>query len=220
MKLFKQVIRAFNEKKINHSEAEPLEVYFDVLHDLMWQHCLDYGRRSSSLGEKTLKEVYRETSEYLQQRFQDQDIDIKEIHIENSEPVIEKFVSAFIFVFQRRMAKRIKQQIQCFELIEELLEEFEKHGIREPDPDIREWIKHQERIGKILHRENVSKTGQLALEFILAKLNTCMRDIIEEDMDKTQETINGRRISQVKHLLNKKRITNRKALEEILLLDN
>jgi hypothetical protein len=218
MKLFKQVYRAFNEKKINH--REPLEVYFDVLHDQLWQHCLDYGKRSSSLGEEALKEVYRETSEYLQQRFQDQDIDIKEIHIENSEPVIEKFVSAFIFIFQRRMVKRIKQQNQCFELIEEILEEFEKHGIREPDLDIRELTKYQGRIGKILQQEKVSKTGQLALEFILAKLSTCMQDIIDDDMDKIQETVNGSRISQVKYLLNKKRITNRKALEEILLLNN
>jgi hypothetical protein len=218
MKLYRQVYQAFNEKKINH--REPLEVYFDVLHDLLWQHCLDYGKRSSSLGEEALREVYRETSEYLQQRFQKQDIDIKEIHIENSESVIEKFVSAFIFIFQRRMVKRIKQQNQCFELIEELLEEFEKHGIREPDPDIRELTKPQGPIGKILQQENVSKTGQLALEFILAKLNTCIEDLIEDDMDKTQEAFNGSRISQVKHLLNKKRITNRKALEEILLLDN
>ncbi len=216
MKLFKQVYQAFNQKKINH--REPLEVYFDVLHDLLWQHCLDYGKRSSSLGEEALREVYRETSEYLQQRFQKQDIDIKEIHIENSQSVIEKFVSAFIFIFQRRMVKRIKQQNQCFELIEELLEEFEKHGIREPD--IRELIKHQGPIGKILRRENVSKTGQLALEFILEKLNACMQDIIDDDMDKTREVVNGSRISQVKHLLNKKRITNRKALEEILLLNN
>ena len=218
MKLFKQVYQAFNQKKINH--GEPLEVYFDVLHDLLWQHCLDYGKRSSALGEEVLKEVYRETSESLQQQFRDQDIDIKEIHIENSEPVIEKFVSAFIFIFQRRIVKRIKQQNHCFELIEELLEEFEKHGVLEPDLDIRELTQHQGSIGKMLHQENVSKTGLLALEFILAKLNTCIKDLMDDDMDKTQEAVNGRRISQVKRLLNKKRITNRKALEEILLLDN
>lgn len=218
MKLFKQVYRVFNEKKINQREL--LEEYFDVLHDLLWQHCLGYGKRSSSLDEETLKELYRETSQYLQQRFQEQNIDIKEIPIENSKPVIEKFVSAFIFIFQRRMVKRIKQQNQCIELIEELLEEFEKHGIREPDPDIREWKKQRERIGRMLRQESVSKTSQLTLEFILEKLNTCMKDIIDEDMDKTQEAVNGSRISQVKHLLNKKRITNRKALEEILLLDN
>lgn len=215
MKLYRQVYQAFNQKKINH--REPLEVYFDVLHDLLWQHCLDYGKRSSSLGEETLKEVYRETSEYLQQRFQKQDIDIKEIHIENSESVIEKFVSAFIFIFQRRMVKRIKQQNQCFELIEELLEEFEKHGIREPD--IRELIKHQGPIDKILQQEKVPKTGQLALEFILAKLDTCIEDLMDDDIEK-QEAVNGSRISQMKHLLNKRRITNRKALEEILLLNN
>lgn len=218
MTLFQQVYQAFNQKKINQRES--LELYFDVLHDQLWQHCLDYGKRSSSLGEETLKELYRETWEYLQQRFQDQDIDIKEIHIENSQPVIEKFVSAFIFIFQRRIVKRIKQQNQCFELIEDLLEEFEKHGLREPDPDIRELTQYQGPIGKILQQEKVSKTGQLALEFILAKLNTCMQDLMDHDMDKTQETVNGKRISQVKHLLNKKRITNRKALEKILLLDN
>lgn len=218
MTLFQQVYQAFNQKKINQRES--LELYFDVLHDQLWQHCLDYGKRSSSLGEETLKELYRETWEYLQQRFQDQDIDIKEIHIENSQPVIEKFVSGFIFIFQRRIVKRIKQQNQCFELIEELLEEFEKHGLREPDPDIRELTQYQGPIGKILQQEKVSKTGQLALEFILAKLNTCMQDLMDHDMDKTQETVNGKRISQVKHLLNKKRITNRKALEKILLLDN
>ena len=218
MKLFKQVYQAFNQKKINHRES--LELYFDVLHDQLWRHCLDYGKRSSSLGEETVKELYRETWEYLQQRFQDQDIDIKEIHIENSQPVIEKFVSAFIFIFQRRIVKRIKQQNQCFELIEELLEEFEKHGVREPDLDIRQLTQQQGPIDKILQQEKVSKTGQLALEFILAKLNTCMQDLMDHDMDKIQETVNGSRISQVKHLLNKKRITNRKALAEILLLDN
>jgi len=215
MKLFQQVYQAINEKKINRNEAEPLEVYFDILHDLLWQHCLDYGKRSSSLGEETLKELYRETWEYLQQRFQDQDIDIKEIYIENSQPVM-----AFIFIFQRRMVKRIKQQNRCFELIEELLEEFEKHGVREPDLDIRKLAQHQGPIDKILQQEKVSKTGQLALEFILAKLNNCMQDLMDHDKDKIQETANGSRISQVKHLLNKKRITNRKALTEILLLDN
>ena len=98
MKLLRQVYQAFNQKKIN--QREPLGVYFDLLHDQLCQHCLDYGKRSSALGEKTLKEVYRETSEYLQQQFRDQDIDIKEIQIENSEPVIEKYISAFIFIFQ------------------------------------------------------------------------------------------------------------------------
>ncbi|MGD2090449.1 MAG: hypothetical protein PVH61_30030 [Candidatus Aminicenantes bacterium] len=220
MTLFQQVYQAFTQKKINHNEAESLELYFDVLHDQLWQHSLDYGKRSSSLGEETLKELYRETWEYLQQRFQDQDIDIKEIHIENSQPVIEKFVSAFIFIFQRRIVKRIKRQNRCFELIEELLEEFEKHGLREPDPDIRELTQYQGPIEKILQQEKVTKTGQLALEFILEKLNTCMQDLMDHDMDKIQEKVNGSRISQVKHLLNKKRITNRKALEKILLLDN
>jgi hypothetical protein len=218
MKLLRQVYQAFNQKKIN--QREPLGVYFDLLHDQLCQHCLDYGKRSSALGEKTLKEVYRETSEYLQQQFRDQDIDIKEIQIENSEPVIEKYISAFIFIFQRRMVKRIKLQNQCFELIEELSDEFEKHGIREPDLDLSELTKHQGPIRKILQQENVFKTGQLALEFILAKLNTCVRELMDDDTDKAQEAVNEIRISQVKHLLNKKRITNRKALEEILLLDN
>ena len=217
MQLFKQVYRVFQEKKIN--QTEPLGVYFDILHDLLRQYCFAYGRRISLLEEEELNNVFRETSEYVQQWFQKQEIDMKEIHIDNSEPVIEKFVSAFIFIFQRRMVKRIKQQNQCFELIEELLEEFEKHGVREPDLDIRQLAQHQGPIDKILHQEKVSKTGQLALEFILAKLNNCMQDLMDHDMDKIQETVNGSRISQVKHLLNKKRITNRKALAEILLLD-
>jgi hypothetical protein len=220
MKLFQRVYQAINEKRINRNGAEPLEVYFDILHDLLWQYCLDYGKRFSSLGEETLKELYRETWEYLQKRFQDQDIDIKEIYLENSQPVIEKFVSAFIFIFQRRMVKRIKQQNRCFELIEELLEKFEKHGVREPDLEIRKLVQYQGPIDKILQQERVSKTGQLALEFILAKLNTCMQDLMDHDMEKIQETVNGNGISQLKHLLNKKRINNRKALTEILLLDN
>ena len=218
MQLFKQVYRVFQEKKIN--QTEPLGVYFDILHDLLRQYCFAYGRRISLLEEEELNNVFRETSEYVQQWFQKQEIDMKEIHIDNSEPVIEKFVSAFIFIFQRRMVKRIKQQNQWYDVLADILEDFEKQGIEEMEPDFLEVIDLQQPIRLATQQEHVTRAGQAAKEFILKKLTACIRHIIETDSGKAQEKVGEIKISQVKHKLNQKRITNRKSLAEILHLYN
>ncbi|UCH93640.1 MAG: hypothetical protein JSV88_25675 [Candidatus Aminicenantes bacterium] len=216
MKLFKQIYTAFEEKSID--PADPLEDHFDIIHDILWKYCLTYGKRASFLDREDLKDVYRETSEYLLQRFQAQDIDIKEILIEDSEPVIEKFVSAFIFIFQRRMVNRIKKQNQWFRLVEEFLEDLEKQGIEEPD--LEEIGNLQGRIGSILPGEHFSKTEKLFMEFILSKLNTGViknKEFIDYYAKKGEGTITESRVSRIKTQLKNKLRENRKLLEEILL---
>jgi hypothetical protein len=216
MELFKQICTTFAEKRIHYADA--LETHFDIILDALWTHCLAYGKRASSLGEEDLKELHRETAEYLVQRFQNQAIDIKEIHMENSESVIQKFISAFIFVFQQRLVEKIKQQNQSMELLVELLEELEKQGIEEAD--LGEIDKFHQGIASLMEKQKVSQTNRLVLEFICAKFNTWWlnyKDLIDADAEKTRQTEKENSISQLKLLLEKKRITNRKALEGILL---
>ena len=206
MKLIKQICKTLDERKINGSDL--LEAHFDMVLDLLWSHCLAYGKRASSLEEKDLREIFRETSEYLVKRFQKYDIDIREIHIENSEPVIEKFVTAFIFMFQRRTVNRLNRRNREIELIDELLEDFEKQGIE--DLDLEEIPGLQKRL---LTKENLSKTEKLFLEFIFSRMNHFTGFQAGKEEGKVNET----GVSRIRGRLKKKLEKNRQELEQILL---
>lgn len=203
MKLFKQIRAVFAERNIEPSDS--LEEHFDMLHELLRQYCMAYGQGVSSLDEDDLKDIYHETTEHLLQRFQEHDIDIKEIHMENSGPVMETFVSAFIFIFQRRMVERVKRRNQGIEWALELLEDFARQGIEEPD--MTEIAGLENKLRPILEKENFSKTEKLFLEFIFSKINGSL--IKGEGSIETG-------ITQTKDRLSKQLEKNRQELAQIL----
>lgn len=219
MKLYKQICNAFNDKKID--KTDPLEEHFSIIHDFLRKQSLSYGKRMSPLDEEDLKDVYQETSEYVLKQFQKEHIDIKKISIENSEPVIQKYVAIFIFIFQRRMINMIKVRSKCIELVEDMLEDFERKGVEELDME--EINRIQDKVRTIVQTLNFTETEKLFLEFSISKVHDSVikiknKEFISFYADKSGKTISPGRVSQIKTQLKKKLEANQKALEQIMMI--